>query len=373
MNRSLKARLARLQKTHDDDGYDLPGGDSAAADNEDFTGKDFGDDFVPTDDDAEPAAKTPKKAEKSPKRAPKEEVDADADADADADTDTDAGPDTDPAAEADDKSLRGGGEGDDEKATHTGTPKTKKGVIPVARHETILRKERERRERAEAQLSQSRTQQQVAQTNEDLSKAEDELVKMEEEYNELLAEGDTKGAAAKMTAIRRKNAEIQRVTAQQRDQEVMARAVEKMRYDEALERIEAEYPELDENSDEYDEDVYEDVADKFLANVGRGMSRTKALQHAVARVMKPETAGQRRATEVTPRVSERDVGDERRSAAVKRNLDAAKRTPPATGRAGVGNDAAGGEITAKKVMEMTDEEFDKLDEKTLAKMRGDVM
>ena len=223
------------------------------------------------------------------------------------------------------------------------------------------------------ELSQSRAGQQMAQANEDLSRVEDELVAMEAKYNDLLAEGDTQTAAQLMTQIRRKNAELNSITAAQRDAEVMARAVEKVRFDEALDRIEAAYPELDPDSDEYDEDTYQDVYDLMMAGRQRGLSATKALQRAVARVMGAETTAQKRATTATPRVNENDVASRRRGEAVRRNLDAARRTPPATHRISANNDAAGGALTAKAVMSMSEDDFEKLSDKDLARLRGDVL
>ena len=334
MNPLLQKILNRYQKQADDDGSDLPGGDA-----------DYGDDFTPTDDGAEdvPAAED------------------------------DAG--DEPAAA--DEDLRAAAEELEEgteEAKKTGTPKSGKGkFIPLDRHEKLLKKERARREELEAQLSQSRAGQQMAQANEDLSRVEDELVAMEAKYNDLLAEGDTQAAAQLMTQIRRKNAELNSITAAQRDAEVMARAVEKVRFDEALDRIEEAYPELDPDSDEYDEDTYQDVYDLMMAGRQRGLGATKALQRAVARVMGAETTAQKRATTATPRVDENDVASRRRGEAVRRNLDAARRTPPATHRISANNDAAGGALTAKAVMSMSEDDFEKLSDKDLARLRGDVL
>lgn len=334
MNPSLQKLLSRYQKQADDDGSDLPGGDA-----------DYGDDFTPTDDGAEdaPAAKD------------------------------DAGDESTTA----DEDLRAAAEELEEgteEAKKTGTPKSGKGkFIPLDRHEKLLKKERARREELEAQLSQSRAGQQMAQVNEDLSRVEDELVAMEAKYNDLLAEGDTQTAAQLMTHIRRKNAELNSITAAQRDAEVMARAVEKVRFDEALDRIEEAYPGLDPDSDEYDEDTYQDVYDLMMAGRQRGLGAIKALQRAVARVMGAETTTQKRATTATPRVDENDVASRRRGEAVRRNLDAARRTPPATHRISANNDAAGGALTAKAVMNMSEDDFEKLSDKDLARLRGDVL
>lgn len=343
----LRNLLKRYQAPRGGEGEDLPGA------------ADYGDDFTPTEDDA-PAAKAPAKAP--------------------ADTDAEDKADESEGGEGgdEDEGLRGAVEETSDNAEagkkSTGTPKTGKGkFIPLDRHEKLLKKERARREELEAQLSQSRAGQEVVKTNDALEKIETELVNMEAQYNELLAEGDIKGAAQLMTQIRRKNAELSNVTAAQRDAEVMARAVEKVRYDEALDRIEEAYPELNPDADEYDDDKYQDVLDLMRAGQQRGLSPTKSLQRAVNRVMGADTAEQKRATTVTPRVDEGEIAAKRRGEAVKRNLDAAGRTPPATHRTGAGNDTAGGALTAKAVMDMDEDEFAKLSEKDLARLRGDIL
>ena len=321
-----------------------------AAEEGDDLSTDYGDDFTATDDDAGGTDNVADEARAS-----------------EGDESSDAGG----ASEE----LRAAGEVDqagDEQQQSTNTPKASKGkFIPLDRHEKLLKKERERRETLEAQLQQSRSGQEVAQANEQLAGIEDELVEMEKRYNDLLAEGDTAAASQQMTAIRRKNAELNNATAQQRDAVVMAQAVEKVRYDEALARIEAQYPELDPDSDTYDEEVFTDVLDLMRAGQQRGLSPTKALQRAVERTLGAQTSAQKRATTVTPRVDEDDVADARRKDAVKRNLDVAGRQPPSTHRSGAGNTASGGALTAKAIMAMSEAEFEKLSEKDLSKLRGD--
>lgn len=338
-----------------DEGKDLGGGAAVA--------EDYGDDFTATRDDA-PEGKVDKEVDKPA-----------------------AGGDKEPGDEGAEKEGESEGEGglrdavehadeavDGEKKTDTGTPKSGKGkFIPLDRHEKLLRRERARREELEAQLSQGRAGAEMARVNDSMETIENDLVQLEAQYNDHLAEGQIKEATALMTQIRHKNAELERVAQEHREAEWMARAVEKVRFDEAVERIEASYPELDREADEFDEDKLTDVLDLMTAGRQRGLSPTKALQRAVQRVMGAETAAQERATTATPRVNEAEVAAQRKREAVKRNLDTAGKTPPPTHEAGAGNDAAGGALTAKQVMEMSDEDFAKLSDKDLAKLRGDVM
>lgn len=345
-------KLALLRRYHRpaDDGTDLPGT------------ADYGDDFTPTDDDAD-AARTARGADADDAGSASGRKDG---ADGEGGEDADEGEPL--RAAADDLAAKDEGANKES----TGTPRTGKGkFIPLERHEKLLKKERARREELEAQLQQSRAGREMAAANETLSQQVVVLLLHRRQLVFDLAEGDTKAATRMMTEIRRKNAELNAATIAQRDAEIMARAVEKVRYDEALDRIERAYPQLDPDSEEYDEDVYQDVVDLMQAGQRRGLSATKALQRAVDRVLGADTSAQKRATTTTPRVSEEDVAAQRRGEAVKRNLDAARRQPPATHRAGAGNDVAGGALTAKAVMEMSEEDFNKLSEKDLAKLRGD--
>ena len=65
------------------------------------------------------------------------------------------------------------------------------------------------------------------------------------------------------------------------------------------------------------------------------------------------------------------AGRRRRAEAVKRNVDVAGRTPPASHRVTAGD--SGGKLTAEAVMGMSDEEFAKLKEEDLARLRGDTL
>lgn len=347
-------KLYRRLMAPTDEGRDLAGG------------ADYGDDFDPTEDD-KPAPPADKRVAPA-----KDEAGGTEEEGSGADDAGDAGDAGDDAKDG----LRGGAE-DLEAATDeakkTGTPKTGKGkFIPIDRHEKLLKKERARREELEAQLAASQAGRAVARANDDMEKIENDLVAMEERYNELLAEGDTKAAAALMTQLRRKNTELNAIASQQRDAEVMARAVEKVRYDEALDRVEEAYPQLNSDSDEFDEELFQDVVDLMYAGRERGLSPTKALQRAVQRVMGADTSAQKRATTATPRVDESEVAAQRRGEAVKRNIDAAKRTPPASHRVSAGN-GDGGKLTAQAVLSMSDADFAKLKDEDLARLRGDVM
>lgn len=260
------------------------------------------------------------------------------------------------------------GEEEDEDKTKG---KKKDSRIPLSRHKDILAKERAQREVLERQLAQYQGAEKVASTNEDLTKLEDNIVSMEKQYNKLLADGEIDKATELMSKIRIAERNMVETKAEMRAQVAEARARESARYDIALERIEESYPQLNPDAAEYDSEMLQDVADLKNVYQGRGMTPTKALQAAVKKLLGVEDRDQKQATEVAPRVTEKDVAAERKKAAVSKTADAVRRTPPSTKDVGMDSDKAGGGLSPKDVMGMKQEEFAKLTDEQLAKLRGD--
>lgn len=275
--------------------------------------------------------------------------------------------------DADDKKELGDdkdGEDEDEDEDKT-KGKKRDSRIPLSRHKDILAKERAQRDALEQKLAQYEKGQQVAQTNEDLTKLEDSIVAMEKQYNKLLADGEIDKATELMSKIRIAERNMVETKAEMRAQVAEARARESARYDIALERIEESYPQLNPDADEYDAEMLQDVADLKSVYQGRGMTPTKALQAAVKKLLGVEDRDQKQATEVAPRVTEKDIAAERKKAAVSKTADAVRRTPPSTKDVGMDSDKAGGGLSPKDVMGMKQEDFAKLTDEQLAKLRGD--
>jgi hypothetical protein len=251
-------------------------------------------------------------------------------------------------------------------------PKAKKGAaIPLDRHKQILEKEREARAELERKLAGYQKSQEVVNINDDLTKMEDRVLAMEKQYNKLLADGEIDKASELMSLIRRAEREIVESKADWKIQASVTQATETARYNIALERIEEAYPALNPDAEEYDAEILTDVADMKAMYQQRGMTPTQALQKAVKKILGQDTSRQERATEVAPRVSEKDIAAERKKAAVSKTTDALKRTPPSTRDVGLDSDKAGGKLTPKDIMKMDQDEFAKLSESDLRKMRGD--
>lgn len=333
------AHLNRLQRPAGED--DLSTGGGAV---------DRGDNFTPTVDDDDLDTK-PAKATKAPKAAP-----------------TSADPDvTDPdAADPDAADPDAADAGEDGKPKRKSEPR-----IPLSRHEKILEKERERREALEAQLAQFQKGSEVAKTNRELTEVENKLLDLEDKHTEALADGDVDKAKALMRQIRALDRELADARADARAAEAEARAVEQARYDIVLERIESSFPQLNPDHDDYDKDLEQDVVDLKVTYQRRGMTPAQALQKAVKKLLGAETRQQEQATEVAPRVDAAAVAAQRKKQAVEKTADAVRRTPPATSRVGKDSDAAGGSLRAEDVLKMSQDDFMKLDEAELKRLRGD--
>lgn len=243
--------------------------------------------------------------------------------------------------------------------------------IPLARHEKILQKERDARAAAERELKKYQGGAQVAGLNQDIGKAEDALSISEKEYTKLITDGETEKAAAKMAEIRRMEREINDVKGDAKIAAAVARATESARYDNALERIESQYPLLDPDHEDYDDDVMSEVVELTNGYKAQGYTPTEALQKAVRKELGTKTAAQTKAVTVAPRVDPKDVAAARRKEAAEKAISAVEATPASITKVGIDGDKLGGGLSAKAIMGMSQKEFAGLSEESLSRLRGD--
>lgn len=243
--------------------------------------------------------------------------------------------------------------------------------IPLSRHKELLEKARAERDALAERLSSYQRGTEVAQINEDISKHENDIIKLEKEYTVLLADGDADKAALKMAEIRALDRKVAEAKGDMKIAAAEARATERMRYETTLERIESAFPQLNPDHDSYDKELMGEVVELKSAYEARGLTPTAAMQKAVKLLVKPETTRQTDAIETTPRVKEKDVAAERKKDAVAKTVDAVKKQPPSTTKVGLNSNELGGSLTAQDVIKLSQDEFKKLPEEALSKLRGD--
>jgi hypothetical protein len=251
-------------------------------------------------------------------------------------------------------------------------PKKKDSRIPLSRHKEILEKERESRAALERQLAQYQQGNQIADMNAELTAAENNIIKMEKEYTNLLADGELEKAATLMQQIRKTERDMTEAKSDMKIHAAEVRATERARYNTSLERIESAFPSLNPDHDDFDAEAMAEVVDLKEAYQLKGLTPTMALQKAVKMIVEPRTSRQEIATSSTPRVTEKDVAAERKTAAVDKATKAISKTPPSLERVGLNSDKlGGGEKSAAAVIAMSQKEFASLGAEALAKLRGD--
>lgn len=355
MNTFLKRLMmnARLMAPAEDGGA---AGGAAAADR--------GDDFVPSDEAAAEAtaAAEAAAAAKAGKTTDEEAARIAADL---------AGKGKEGLAAGKEASAEGEGEDGKDKGGKKDTR------IPLARHESVLARERAAREALEVENEKLRKGQHTAAVAADVGKLNTQIAEKEEKYAELLADGKTKEATALMREIRTLERSVITQEAEARTQAATADAVETVRFDAVIERLEAAYPQLRPGDEAYDKDLVAEVLEMQSAFVAKGYAPSAALQKAVGYVVKPETGKQEAAINVTPRVTEADAAAAAKEARAteqrKKNAAAADGQPPALANAGANSDAAGGVLDAKTVIKMPFDKFSKLSEEEISRLRGDTV
>lgn len=255
--------------------------------------------------------------------------------------------------------------------------KQKDTRIPLSRHTEILARERAAREAVEVQLANAQKGAQVAQTNEKIGELEAKIITLEEQYNAALVEGNTKEASALMRQIREADRSITEQKAEFRTQAATALAVEQVRLDATIERLEAAYPQIVPGSDTFDQGLVAEIVELREAYELKGYASSAALQKAVGILIPATTKKQESATTVTPRVTEDDAAkaarELRETEQRKKNATAANAQPPAATTIGANSDEAGGKLDAKQAIKMPFDKFSKLTQEDLSRMRGDTM
>lgn len=253
--------------------------------------------------------------------------------------------------------------------------KRKDDRLPLARHKEILDKERAARAAVEAELQNLKRGQAVANTNEQITATETAILALEKNYTSLLADGELDKAAGVMAQIRASERAIIESKAAFQTQAAEARAYERVRYDTTVERLQEAYPALNDDHDDFDPQLTGEVMELQAAYRTQGYSPAEALQKAAKVLMGATTTRQQRAVDTDVRVGKGDLAkataEERRKAAVTKNLGVAGKQPPSSRDVGVDSDRMGGGLNARDVIKMPQEAFAKLDEAQLARMRGD--
>lgn len=248
-------------------------------------------------------------------------------------------------------------------------------LIPKARFDEQLGKERAAREAAERRAAELEAQVVHNKQSLDVQQAIDKVSELRVQERKALVDGNEEQAArlsAEADALNRQisAAEFQRLAA-----DAAGKASEEMRMDMTLEHLEETYPMLRVGDDAYDQDLVDDILDKQAGLIARErLSPSKALAKAAQQIMSRQVAKDpdqaETATEEAPAQGLAAAKDgERKAAAVAKNL--AVQQPGNIKDIGMASDKAGQNTPVPSAAAMEFDEFSALPESTRAKMRGD--
>lgn len=243
--------------------------------------------------------------------------------------------------------------------------------IPKARYDEQVGKERLARETAERRYAELEAKMGQVSRSEDVAKLEESVTTMEKMHSKLLLDGDHEKAAEVMRDIRLTERKIALQESQDRMVQTAQQTREEIKMDMAIERLESGYSPLNPASEEYNQELVEEVLGWQSVYMERyRLSPSAALTKAADKVMSTQAAPT--AAEPAKGLSAGKQGDVgRKQDQVGKNLAAASAQPANTRGVGQDSDKAG--LSGKiDVNTLTQEDFAALPESMRAQLRGDL-
>jgi hypothetical protein len=286
--------------------------------------------------------------------------------------DEDDDEDDDKSDDDEDDAAKGAARGKDGKFVSK-----KEVTIPKARFDELRRQAREREQALLDKVDALTKAAKQDAEKMDAKGLEKEVEELEVALQKQLDDGETAKARETMRAIRLKERQIIEAQVEHKSERARALAIEQFKVDTLVERLEGEFPQINPDSDDYDEDVVAEIALMRTGFERTGMASSAAIAKAVKYVLGTAT---KKEAEVD--VDETEGGKKglrdtktnaRKQEQVKKNVDAATKQPPKLDKAGVDSNKKGGGAESKTISEMSDEELAALPASTRARLRGDLI
>jgi len=238
------------------------------------------------------------------------------------------------------------------------TEQKQQPTIPKSRFDTF----NERMKRAERELAELRA---AAQDKETPAVPEVDLDELEQKYAEAILDGEVDTARQIRSDIRKaERAEYERVAAE-KAQSATSADRQQADLNAAVKTAEEAYPVLDQSSDDYNQDIVDEVVDLMS-----GWVRTGKYTPAEAMVKAVKTTAKLYDLDAPPPAPEKPAAPKEKVASkeeVRKKVKAAASTPPDLSRAGEGMAREVG----LNIDDLSEEEFDALPESKLRELRGD--
>ena len=239
-------------------------------------------------------------------------------------------------------------------------------MVPKGRLDEVLHKSREREEELQRRLDASEKREVQETTSENVDTLETELDTLDSKYAEFLLEGELEKAGAVRKEWRQKQNDLFDIRLEQRSSLASQQAIESMRFDRQLAEYEVKFPVINIDSEIYNPEMATEVAQLMDAFKAQGWNPVAALNKAVKYVVPNEEA-------LGGDVDSDLIRTKRQVAARKKVADVARKSPPDLTDKGRDTDKVGTGDGIPDVTKMTPEQFAKLSDTQLSKLRGDTV
>lgn len=248
-----------------------------------------------------------------------------------------------------------------ESADDEETEKPKKGRSANERIQDLINKNKTREAEYQAKIKELEESQARMKLAEDVTEVEARLAEMEEKYAQMLMDGEAKQATQLRSEIRKLEKAMYTQQARLESTHAKDAAKEEIKYDSTVSGLEATYPQINPDSEDYDPDSVEEILSIHRGLVTQGLPPSLSIQRAVKYVLGAPTEDTASSDRGLQRIKDTKV----------RNADASKRQPASTQKVGVDSDKLGGSLDEQSILKMNYDDFSKLSDEALAKMRGD--
>jgi hypothetical protein len=250
----------------------------------------------------------------------------------------------------------------------------KEHKIPKSRFDEAVQKERAEKAELANRLQQYQQRDQQLKEAENFEASEAKVKELLKQHSSLLADGDLDKASEVMGAVLQLRDDMQNVRMEKRADNARNSAKIEVQYDATVDRLEAEYPEINPDSDAFDQTAVRRVQMMVTGLMqNEGKNPAEALQEATDILLKPAKEAKGKDLRDKPSEEAVEKGMRRTQQQIDKNIKANNQQPPSAAEVGQDHDTVGGPLDYSAVQAMTFEEFVNVPDDELAKIRGDYL
>ena len=246
--------------------------------------------------------------------------------------------------------------------------------IPKSRFDQAVQKERAEKAELAQRLKAYEQREQQLREAENFEESQTKVKDLLKQHSSLLADGDLDKASDVMEQVLQLRDDMQNARMIKQADNARNSAKIEVQYDATVTRLETEYPEINPDSDEFDQNAVRRVQMMVTGLMqNEGKNPAEALQEATDILLKPLKEAKGETLRDKPSEEAVQQGMRRTQQQIDKNIKAAEQQPPSATEVGQDHDKTGGPLNADALKAMSWEEFIKVPDDELAKMRGDYL